>query len=66
MVVRLLILTNIYGSGVPVPVHVDEAEVEGYHAPNFIEAAVRLVVVFDHLAVGAVAEGGIGRVLAVA
>lgn len=54
------------GSGVPVPVHVYEAEVEGNHAPDFVEAAVRLVVVLDHLAVSAVAERSVGRVLAVA
>jgi hypothetical protein len=54
------------GSRIPVPIHVDEAEVEADLTPDFVEASVGLVVVLDQVAVGAVAEGGVGGVLAVA
>ena len=53
-------------SSVPVPEHVAEAQVEGDVAPDLVEAAVRLVVVPDHVPVRAVAEGRVGRELAVA
>ncbi len=54
------------GSRVPVPIHVDESKEEAHFSPDLVEAPVGLVVVFDDVAVGAVAEGCIGRILAVA
>jgi hypothetical protein len=48
------------GSRIPVPIHVDEAEVEADFTPDFVETSVGLVVVLDHIAVGAIAEGGVG------
>lgn len=53
-------------SGVPVPIHIEEPQVEGNLPPNLIEASVGLVVVADHITVGAITERRIGRVLAVA
>jgi hypothetical protein len=52
-------ISNIYESSVPVPIHVDESEVEQHLAPDLIETSVRLVVGLDHLSVSPVAEGGI-------
>ena len=53
-------------SRIPVPIHVHEAQKVDDLAPHFVESAVGLVVVLDELAVRSVAEGGVGRVLAVA
>ena len=58
-VMLLIIDEYIARSGVPVPVHVDEAHIEGDHAPDFIKATVGLVIILDHLAMGAIAEGSI-------
>lgn len=53
-------------SRIPIPIHVDETQKVNDLTPNFVEASVGLVVVLDELAVSAVAEGRVGRVLAVA
>ena len=51
-------------SGVPVPVHVDPAEHIGDVPPNLVETSMRLVVPADDVAVGAIAERCICRLLA--
>ncbi len=61
-----LVTIRWVGSGVPVPVHVEEPNVEREHAPDLIEAPVALVVVSDQLPVGSIAEWCICRVLAIA
>lgn len=53
-------------SRVPVPIHVHKSEVESNLSPDLIEASVGLVVVLDDIPVGSIAEGRIGRILAVA
>ena len=52
-------------SSVPVPIHVGEAEEVDDFAPDFVETSVGLVVRSDHVSVGPVAEGSVGRVFAV-
>ena len=54
------------GSRIPVPIHVDEAEVEADFTPDFVKSSVGLVMVLDHVAVSSIAEGSVGGVLAVA
>lgn len=53
-------------SRVPVPIHVHESEVESNLSPDLIEAPVGLVVILNDISVSSVAEGRIGRILAVA
>ena len=48
------------GSRIPVPIHVDEAEVEADFTPDFIKASVGLVVILDHVAVSSIAERSVG------
>ena len=53
-------------SRVPIPIHIDETEVESDLAPNLQEPPMGLMVIFDDVSVRSVAEGRIGGVLAVA
>ena len=55
-----------FKSGIPIPIHVEEAKEIKDLTPDFIEAAVAFMVVLDELAMSSVTEGSVGRVLAVA
>lgn len=54
-----------FKSSIPIPIHVNKAKNVECFTPNFVEPSVGFVVIFDELSVSAVAERGIGGVLAI-
>ncbi len=50
----------MYLSRVPIPIHVDESKVEANLSPDLVESPVGLVMIFDDISVGAIAEWSIG------
>ena len=55
----------MYLSRVPIPIHVDESKVEANLSPDLVESSVGLVMIFDDISVGAIAEWSIGWVFAI-